>query len=70
MLAFRFCYEYLKPKRKPRSIDDIVCHLIIKAYLTFTEDELLDLIKKDKRFNIIHDRNFEEISVVRKYNKR
>ncbi|MCT4619205.1 MAG: hypothetical protein N4A62_07430 [Marinisporobacter sp.] len=48
------CYEFLKNKRKLITISDIYCNFIIaKGYLTFKEEELFEVLKKDKRFELI-----------------
>ena len=46
------CYEYLRSKRKPRSISEIHCNLLVTAYLTFSEDELFVLLSHDVRFYV------------------
>jgi tetratricopeptide (TPR) repeat protein len=62
------CYEYLSPKRKPRSIMDICIALVIgKVYKDFKEEELLLALKSDNRFNVDDKGLFgSEISVRRK----
>lgn len=50
------CYEFLRNKRKPRTISDIYYGpLIGKGYLKFEEEELLEAVRKDNRFEIIGD---------------
>lgn len=46
------CYEFLKGKRKARSIDEIYCELISLGYLTFNQNELYDYLQKNARFEI------------------
>ncbi|KLU64487.1 hypothetical protein DEAC_c36890 [Desulfosporosinus acididurans] len=45
-----FCYDYLKGKRKARELDDVFCQLLVEGYLTFDEEELLNHLTKDGRF--------------------
>jgi len=44
------CYEFLKPKRKPRTICNLYTEFIIKGYLLFTEKDLLKALLNDNRF--------------------
>ena len=62
------CYEYLRQKRKPRSVMDICNSLIIgNGYQHFKEEKLLAALKADKRFKIEGEGFFgSEISVLRK----
>ena len=50
-----FCYDYLKGKRKARNLDDVYCQLIVEGYLTFNEEELLNHLIKDGRFEFQND---------------
>jgi len=50
-----FCYDYLKGKRKARSLDDVYCQLIVEGYLSFNEEELLNHLIKDERFEFQND---------------
>lgn len=45
-----WCYDYLQPKRKPRSIDELFIEFIPKGYLRFSEDDLFNALRKDSRF--------------------
>ena len=65
-----FCYDFLKNKRKPRSIYDLLSELLIGyGYLKFEDKDLSDALFEDNRFELkvnssfIHD---VEIRVVRK----
>ena len=58
------CYNYLKPKRKARSIADIYCHFYLKGYMNFTEEELLKVILTDKRF-IVTDKDLNQFAKVK-----
>ncbi|MEO8354015.1 MAG: hypothetical protein ABI680_19985 [Chthoniobacteraceae bacterium] len=46
------CYEHLRPKRKSRSIGMLHCDLLCSGYLTFTEQQLLEFLQKDSRFDV------------------
>jgi tetratricopeptide (TPR) repeat protein len=48
------CYEFFKPKRKPRSVTDIHEYFMNKGYLFFTEEELFKALIDDDRF-IVED---------------
>lgn len=50
-----FCYDYLKGKRKARVLDDVYCQLIVNGYLTFDQEELLNHLIKDGRFELQND---------------
>jgi len=66
------CYEFLRPKRKPRSVDDLYMRFIMKGYLLFTEDDLLKALLEDSRF-VVEDADaglFAEVQVVRKARRR
>jgi hypothetical protein len=65
------CYDYLQPKRKPRSAADIYCNLMFLGYIAFTETELLHSLAGDERFNVVSDDPWDsEISVVRRSRRR
>ena len=46
------CYELLKRKRKPRSVIELHMQFIMKGYLLFTEQDLLEALVKDGRFGV------------------
>ena len=50
------CYNYLKRKRKMRTVEDVYCDYILATYSTdylkFCSKDLLTAFKMDKRFNI------------------
>ena len=50
-----FCYDYLKGKRKARGLDDVFSQLIVEGYLTLNEEELLNHLIKDGRFEFQSD---------------
>ena len=49
------CYEYLRPKRRPRTVSDVSCRLMSRGYLTFDEDELARALREDDRFIVSSD---------------
>lgn len=60
-------YQYLKPKRKPRSVTDLFYTYIGDGYLHFTDEDLLQALMDDGRFVVTCDNMWEPgISVVRK----
>lgn len=63
-----YFYEVLKGKRKARTIDDLYCELMIKGYLIFSEEDLLNYLINDGRFEINKDSNIygSLIKVLRK----
>ena len=66
------CYEFLKPKRKPRSVYEIHAHFDTKGYLLFTEEELFTVLIEDDRF-ILEDVDqgacLAQVRVARKKDK-
>jgi len=66
-----FCYDYLKGKRNARVLDEVYCQLIVKGYLTFNEEELLNHLIKDGRFEFQNDGNVHStlLKVQRKSKK-
>ncbi len=65
------CYEFLKRKRKPRSIIELHTQFITEEYLLFSEQDLLETLLNDERFEVDKpDSEFlAEVSVVRKNRK-
>jgi hypothetical protein len=62
------CYSCLKSKRKSKTIFDLYCMFMARAYLLFSEKDLLEGLLSDGRF-IVSDFNIvglAEVSVVRK----
>lgn len=45
-----WCHNFLHPKRKPRSIDELYMEFIPKGYLCFSEEDLFNALRKDSRF--------------------
>jgi len=65
------CYEFLRPKRKPRSIYDLTSEISQGDYLEFTDNELLQYLKQDARFEIDgDDPATADITVVRRSKSR
>jgi hypothetical protein len=60
------CYEYLKPKRRPRPAYELLYRNIGSAYLLFSEDDLVAALSADRRFLVTKDWGSADISVVRK----
>ncbi len=62
-----FCYEFLKPKKKPRSVGKLYMEFIPKGYVLFKEEDLFKALAEDERF-IVDDSDdiFTEVKVVRK----
>lgn len=62
-----YCYEFLRHKRKPRTINELYTEFIFKGYLLFKERDLLNMLLKDKRF-FVKDSDqdeFAEVKVIR-----
>jgi tetratricopeptide (TPR) repeat protein len=64
------CYEFLKPKRKPRSVFEIYAHFVTKGYLLFTEEELFGALMKDNRFIVEDVDRDTQVRVARKKDKK
>lgn len=48
------CYNFIKPKRNPKEINELYIYLMEYGYLTFEEEDLLEAILNDGRF-IVND---------------
>ena len=46
------CYEMLKRKRKPRSVIELYMQFFMNGYLVFTEQDLLEALVTDGRFDV------------------
>ena len=44
------CYEFLRSKRKPRSVSELYTPFVMEGYLLFTEEDLLKALSEDSRF--------------------
>jgi tetratricopeptide (TPR) repeat protein len=62
------CYDYLKGKRKARTLNDVFCSLLVEGYLTFNEEELLNHLIQDRRFDVQNEEFIQStlLSVSRK----
>jgi tetratricopeptide (TPR) repeat protein len=61
------CYEFLRPKRKPRSIFDLTSEIGQGEYLNFSDDDLLQYLKLDTRFDVDGDHPATaDISIARR----
>lgn len=63
------CYEFLKSKRKPRSVNELYPRFVMEGYVLFTEQELLKALSKDSRF-VVEDADGELFAKVRVARKR
>jgi tetratricopeptide (TPR) repeat protein len=60
------CWEFLRQKRKPRSIIDLHTEFVTKGYLLFTKKDLLNGLLADARFMVEYSNEdwlFAEVSV-------
>jgi len=64
------CYEFLKPKRKPRSVFEIHAHFDTKGYLLFTEENLFKALTQDDRFIVEDVDRDPQVRVARKKDKK
>jgi tetratricopeptide (TPR) repeat protein len=65
------CYGYLRPKRKPRSVDELKTELLMQGYCTFSCDELMAALAADSRFVVQTDRSAQWATVrVRRTRER
>lgn len=62
------CYEYLQPKRKPRSLRELLW--LRRGYQAFSNEQFIEALQADGRFNVEGERSFAEISVYRKTRKK
>jgi len=58
------CYEFLKSKRKPRSVSEIHGRFLLKGYLLFSEEDLLKALSEDGRF-MVEDADADLFAKVR-----
>jgi hypothetical protein len=63
------CYAHLKPKRSPRSLFDLRYLFMGRAYLLFSEEDLLQALLSDGRFIVSNQECLPEVSVVRQRRK-
>jgi hypothetical protein len=63
------CYDFLKPKRKPRPVVELHIEFVMEGYLLFTEEDLFKALVQDQRFivdNLDEGPLFAEVRVLRK----
>lgn len=61
------CYQFLLPKRKPRYIHDLRSEYAHGDFVSFTDDELLEYLRRDSRFVVAGDDPLPaKISVARR----
>jgi tetratricopeptide (TPR) repeat protein len=58
------CHEFLKFKRKPRSVGEIHGRFLLKGYLLFSEEDLLKALSEDRRF-MVEDADADIFAKVR-----
>ena len=58
------CYEFLKSKRKPRSVSKLYTRFVMEGYLLFKEEDLLKALSEDGRF-IVDDADADVFAKVR-----
>ena len=69
--AAEICYDFVRPKRKPRALYELRLELEKRAYVAFTADELLTYLQQDSRF-VIDGSNTSDaaVSAQRKTKRR
>ena len=63
------CYNFLKGKRKPRTVDDVYLELLRDGYVTFELNQLMNFLLTDNRFSVKGDNGMVHdcyVSVKRK----
>lgn len=64
------CYNYLRPKRKPRTLDEFHIELWLNDYVAFSDEELLQYLRADERFVVTGESPFTaEVTVARRRKK-
>ncbi len=58
------CYDYLRPKRKPRTILDLHTHFDLNGYAAFSPEELHLALDADSRFLVSGVGFFAEVGTV------
>jgi hypothetical protein len=58
------CYEFLKSKRKPRSVSELYTRFVMEGYLLFKEEDLLKALSEDSRF-VVEDADAERFAKIR-----
>lgn len=63
------CYEFLRSRRKPRSVNEIRLRFVMEGYVLFTEEDLLKALLEDGRF-VVEDADAVLFAQVRAIPKR
>ena len=63
------CYEFLRSRRKPRSVNELYTRFVMEGYLLFTEEDLLKALSEDSRF-VVEDADAGIFAEVRVAGKR
>ena len=63
------CYEFLRSRRKPRSVNELYTRFVMEGYLLFTEEDLLKALSEDSRF-VVEDADAGMFAGVRVAAKR
>ena len=58
------CYEFLKSKRKPRSVSELYTRFVMEGYLLFREEDLSKALSEDRRF-VVEDADAERFAKIR-----
>jgi tetratricopeptide (TPR) repeat protein len=64
------CHAFLKPKRKPRMIDELFHLFVVSGYCLFTREDLLEAVRRDDRFVVEEEEWFPGIRARRKRDPR
>lgn len=67
-----FCYDYLRPKRKPRTVDELYMEFLLEGYVLLSETDLCNALVDDERFIVdnLDDAPFSaKVRVMRKKDK-
>lgn len=61
------CHAFLKPKRLPRDAEELRLELELEGYCAFSREELLEAIRRDRRFVVEDDEfGYSEVRARRK----
>ena len=63
------CYEFLRSRRKPRSVNELYTRFVMEGYLLFIEEDLLKALLEDGRF-VVEDADAVLFAQVRAIPKR
>ena len=62
-------YEFLRSKRKPRSVNELYTRFVMEGYLLFTEEDMLKALSEESRF-VVEDAEAGPFAKVRVAGKR